>query len=115
MAGKLAEYEDVNSAIAIYKTVNVAIKHLETVKKMALTQAEAIMSQNGVKYHQGMAGSAGWTKPGKPKLNELAWKEAVVQRPDLQILVNQFDSLKKQIEFAQEEYSEPGQPRFYIR
>jgi ribosomal protein L11 methylase PrmA len=115
LTGKLAQHENAESAIDVYKTANWIISELDEVKETALDLAQRDMQQRGLDALRTPAGSAGWTEPKAKQLNEQAWTEALAKDPHLIKFQRDFDVAKATLEQAQEPFMELPEARFFIR
>lgn len=111
----LAHAEDAESAIAVYKTANWVISQLEAVKESALNLAEQDLEEKGLEDIRTIAGSAGWTEPKAPQLNEVAWSQALAADPELRQIQREYDRTEAVLRQAQQPYMELPKPRFFIR
>lgn len=68
----LAQNEDAETAVAVYKTANWVIGELDEVKGSALELAEQDMRQRDLDNLKTAAGSAGRTEPKAKQLDEQA-------------------------------------------
>jgi hypothetical protein len=115
LTGDLRGYEDVETAIDVYKTVNWIIRRLEEVKDAALNLAEEDMRQRNLEKLDTPTGSAGWTEPQARQLSMDAWTEAMARDSRLLRIQTEFEGARMMLERAQESYKELPEPRFYIR
>jgi len=115
LAGKLQQYEDVETAIDVYKTANWIIRRLQEVKEIALDLAESDMDHRRLDKIDTPIGSAGWTEPKAKQLDEEAWANAMAQNPRLMEIQGEFEAARARLEEAREPFTEPPEPRFYIR
>ncbi|HEX2981505.1 MAG TPA: hypothetical protein VHO48_14655 [Anaerolineaceae bacterium] len=88
----LAECEDAESAVDVYKTINWAINQVEQVKQEALDLAEQDMLQKGQEDLKTPSGSAGWTDPKVAQLDEDAWRQALAKDANLERRESRFES-----------------------
>jgi hypothetical protein len=112
---KLAEAEDAETAIAVYKMANWIISQLEEVKKAAISLAEEDMQQQQINNLKTPVGSAGWTQPRIRQLDEGAWQDALVRSPHLMAIQRDFDVAQAALREAQEPYLKLPESRFFIR
>lgn len=111
----LRHNEDAETAIDVYKTANWIIGQLEDVKEEALQLAEADVDQRGLRDLDTPTGSAGWTEPKVPQLNEEAWAKAMGKNPRLRQIQQAYEAARSELERAQRPYEELPESRFYIR
>jgi len=112
---KMHEQEDAQSAVAAYKMANYIIRQLEEVKRTALNQAEhdlLVSKRDSIKTS---AGSAGWTQPKTPVLNDTSWREAVARDPRLSEIQRNYEVAQAVLQNAQEPFMELPEPVFFIR
>jgi hypothetical protein len=112
---RLAEQEDTESAITVYKMANWIISRLEAVKQSAINLAEQDMRMNRRKSVRTPEGSAGWTHPRVSQLNESAWQEALDRDPNLRRIHENYEQAESLLRQAQEPYVELPEPSFFIR
>jgi hypothetical protein len=115
LAQILAQYEDAESAIVVYKEANLAIAGYEEVKKAALQLAEQALIDTGEAHLKTLIGSAGWTEPKKPQLDEEAWAKAMAKDHNLATVELNYRNAKRVLEDWQREYMKLPPKRFYIR
>jgi hypothetical protein len=115
LRSELAQEEDAERAVEVYKMANWIISQLEELKESALKLAEQDMQQRNLTSLKTMAGSAGWTVPQARQLNERAWKEALVSDSRLMEIQRQFDLAQAVLDKAQEPFTELPESRFFIR
>lgn len=115
LAQKLTQYEDVDTAIAVYKEANFIIGQLEDVKKAALSLAENELGLSGEVKRETIAGSCGWTAPKTKQLNKGKWQAAIAESGDLNSIQINFNVAEKLLKKAQEEYMELPEGKFFIR
>lgn len=115
LRAQLAEAEDAETAIAIYKKANWAESLLEEVKHAAIVLAQQDMEQRGIDALKTAVGSAGWTKPEVRQLHEQKWRAALALDPKLLQLQRTFDLAQGALHQAQDAYMELPEPRFFIR
>jgi hypothetical protein len=111
----LAQEEDAERAVEVYKVANWIISQLEELKESALKLAEQDMQQRNLTSLKTLDGSAGWTVPRARQLHERAWKEALVSDSRLMDIQRQFDLAQAVLDKAQEPFMELPEPRFFIR
>lgn len=112
---KLTQYEDGDTAIAVYKEANLAISQFEEVKKAALALAENELRSTGEVSRKTVAGSCGWTAPKTRQLDKGAWQAALVVDTDLAAVQINFDRAKAILEKAQEPFTRLPESRFFIK
>ncbi|MDQ4076779.1 MAG: hypothetical protein M3220_11115 [Chloroflexota bacterium] len=112
---QLAQNEDAESAIDVYKRANWIISQLDEVKDSALELAQQDMEARGLEHLKTPAGSAGWTEPRARQLNEQAWMAALAQEPRFMRLQREFDAAEAALRQAQEPYQALTESRFFIR
>lgn len=112
---KLTQYEDGDTAIAVYKEANLAISQLEEVKRAALALAESELRQAGEVSRKTVAGSCGWTAPKTRQLDKDAWQAALAADTDLTAIQINFDRAKTILEKAQEPFTRLPESRFFIK
>jgi hypothetical protein len=88
---------------------------MEEVKEEALALAQSDIDQRGLEDLDTPTGSAGWTEPKVPQLNEEAWQKAMGKDPRLMELQRDYDAARSALERAQRPYEELPESRFYIR
>jgi hypothetical protein len=115
LRSELAQEEDAERAIEVYKMANWIISQLDELKESALKLAEQDMQQRNLTSLKIMAGSAGWTVPKAKQLNERAWKEALVSDSRLMDIQRQFDLAQAVLDKAQEPFTGLPESRFFIR
>lgn len=71
LGAKLAEYEDAETAIAVYRQANVTINELKRIKELCLDLAQSELRANGETHRATVLGSAGWSQPKRR-----AWTKA---------------------------------------
>lgn len=111
----LAQQEDAETAIAVYKLCNWIISELDHVKRDALTLAEQELTAKGQAALRTPAGSAGWTEPEVKQLDEAAWLRALAQNPALLERQRAFDQAQAALNAAQAPYLTLPPSRFFIR
>lgn len=115
LRAQLAEEEDAEMAIAVYKKANWAESLLEEVKHTALILAQQDMEQRGIDALKTAVGSAGWTKPEARQLQEQQWLAALTGDAKLLQLQRAFDLAQGALHQAQDAYMALPEPRFFIR
>lgn len=115
LGAKLAEYEDAETAIAVYRQANVTINELKRIKELCLDLAQSELRANGETHRATVLGSAGWSQPKTPRLDKGAWEHAAALEPDLAKIQADFDRAKKLLEVAQEPFMVLPEPAFFIR
>lgn len=111
----LAQQEDAEAAIAVYKLCNWLIGELDRVKRDALALAEQDLAAKGQAALRTPAGSAGWTEPEIKQLDETAWLHALAQNPALMERQRVFDLAQAALQQAQMPYLKLPPSRFFIR
>lgn len=111
----LAQQEDADTAIAVYKLCNWIINELDHVKRDALTLAEQDLTAKGQATLRTPAGSAGWTEPEVKQLDEAAWRSALAQNPALLERQRAYDQAQAALQQAQAPYLKLPPSRFFIR
>jgi hypothetical protein len=112
---RLAQYEDAETAISVYKMANWLINRLAEVKEAALDLAEHDMRDRSLDALQTPVGSAGWTEPKATQLDEEAWREALSADRRLLEIQRAYDQAQGALEQAQGPYCELPESRFFIR
>lgn len=112
---KLTQYEDADTAIAVYKEANFIISQLEEVKKAALSLAESELRSTGEAGRKTVAGSCGWTVPKTRQLDKDAWQAALAEDTNLTTVQVNFDRAKATLEKAQEPFTKLPEGRFFIK
>lgn len=112
---KLTEYEDLETAVAVYKEANFLIAQFEDVKKAALSLAESELRSTGETGRKTAIGSCGWTQPKTPQLDKEAWAAAIGKDTDLATFQRHFDAAEKVLRKAQEPFMKLPEGRFYIK
>ena len=115
LALKLSEYEDVETAIVVYKEANFIIKQYQKVKKAALNLAENELRINGEEHRKTAIGSCGWTQPRVKVLDEKEWTNALSQNKELKNVVIEFEQAKNKLEKVQRPFMKFPDGRFFIR
>lgn len=115
LKNRMHEQEDAQSAVAAYKMANYIISQLEEVKRAAINQAEHDLRVSRRDSIKTSAGSAGWTQPRTPILNDTAWRDAVVRDPRLSEIQRNFEVAQALLQNAQEPFMELPEPVFFIR
>lgn len=115
LAQKLAQYEDADTAIAVYKEANFIISQLEEVKRAALNLAESELRATGETGRKTAAGSCGWTIPKTRQLDKDTWQSALVEDTNLTTIQVNFDRAKATLEKAQEPFMRLPEERFFIK
>jgi hypothetical protein len=111
----LSDAEDAETAISIYKQTDWIIYQLEGIKDQALTLAKQDMRRRELASLKTPVGSAGWTEPRAPQLDEKSWRLAMTEDPRLMEVQQAFDQAKTILERVQEPFMELPESRFYIR
>lgn len=112
---RLAQYEDAETAIAVYKEANHAIGQFEEVKQAALSLAENELRSTGETSYKTAVGSCGWTQPKTRQLDKDAWQAAVAEDSDLSAVQTNFNWAKSLLDKVQEPYLRLPERRFFIR
>ena len=94
---------------------NWIIGKMEEVKDAALNLAEEDMKQRGLEKLDTPTGSAGWTEPKTPQLDEEAWARSMGRDPRLMEIQCAYEEAKAALERARQPHTELPEPRFYIR
>jgi hypothetical protein len=115
LKGELLRNEDAETAVEVYKTANWVISRMEEVKQAALDLARDDMEQRDIEKLDTPIGSAGWTEPKAPQLDETAWARAMAQNRRLREIQRAFEEAEDELERAQEPYKDLPESRFYIR
>lgn len=111
----LTQYEDAESAIAVYKEANLAIAQYQAVKDAALSLAENALRESGETNLKSIAGSCGWTTPKTAKLDQDAWNTAVLLDPSLSEILHHYQVAEEQLRDAEKPYMKLPPKRFFIR
>jgi hypothetical protein len=111
----LSDAEDAETGISIYKQTNWIIYQLEGVKDQALALAEQDMRRRELETLKTPVGSAGWTEPRAPQLDEKSWRLAMAEDPRLMEIQQAFDQAKAILERVQEPFTDLPDSRFHIR
>lgn len=112
---KLTQYEDAETAIAVYKEANLAISQFEEIKQAALSLAESELRSTGETGRKTAIGSCGWTQPKTRQLDKDAWQAAVAEDSDLSAIQTNFNRAKSLLERAQEPFTKLPEGRFFIK
>lgn len=112
---QLAQQEDAETAIAVYKLCNWLSSQVDLVKQEALALAEQDLKERGLAALRSPLGSAGWTQPEVKQLDEAAWLAALAQYPDLRERQRAFDLTQATLQQAQTPYLKVPASRFFIR
>lgn len=115
LAQKLTQYEDVDTAIVVYREANLAIAEFEKVKQAALSLAENELRSTGEANHKSIAGSCGWTQPKTKQLDKGAWQAALATNAELECYQINFDQAEKLLRKAQEPFMKLPEGRFFIK
>lgn len=115
LTGDLRRHEDAETAVQVYKMANWIIGRMEEVKAAARRLAEQDMEQRGLEQLDTPTGSAGWTEPKTPQLDEEAWTRAMAKNPRLMEIQRAFEEAREALERAREPFKELPESRFYIR
>jgi hypothetical protein len=115
LSDRLAETEDAETAIAIYKIANLIAGQLEDIERAALTLAERDMKHREVEALTTAVGSAGWARPEAEQVDEKAWRRALDRNPNLREIQRDFDMAQAVLRQAQEPYLKLPEPGFFIR
>jgi hypothetical protein len=112
---KLAQYEDAETAIAVYREANHIISQFEEIKQAALNLAESELRSTGETSYKTAIGSCGWTQPKTRQLDKDAWQAAVADDSDLSAIQTNFNRAKSLLEKAQEPFTRLPEGRFFIK
>lgn len=115
LAQKLTQYEDADTAIAVYKEANFIIAQFEDVKKAALNLAENELRSTGETVRKTTIGSCGWTVPKTAQLDKVAWQAAVAENSDLAVVQSEFDRVDAALKKWQQPFMKLPEGRFYIK
>lgn len=115
LAAILAQYEDEESAILVYKEAASIMAEYNKVKQQCVQMVEASLIASGKTKLVLDVGTAGWSAPKKKKLNEARWLAALEVDTDLAALQGKFHDAEQELERAQEPFMELPEGRFYIR
>lgn len=115
LAQKLAQYEDADTAIAVYKEASLLIGQLEDVKQSALSLAESELRSTGEVSRKTIVGSCGWTSPKTKQLNKAAWQSAIAESADLTAVQVNFNRAEETLKKAQEPFMVLPEGRFFIK
>ena len=117
LLSKLTQFEDIQSAVAIYREAGNIAKLYRDVQTQAADCARSGMALDGVIKCKTESGSAGWTVPKAAKLDRAKWAAAMESEPALCEYQQRFEAMKAALEDAQDRAGclvVPG-GRFYIR
>ena len=101
---KLAEYNDPESAVAIYLEAAALEKRLTEVKDLARNRIESYLRETGEVAYGCKAGKAVYTQPKTLKLDIKAWKDMVLRDPVLADWQRKFDVAAADLDKAQEPF-----------
>lgn len=111
----LTQYEDAESAIAVYKEANLAIAEYEKIKQAALELAQHSLEETGETGLKTLVGSCGWTMPKTPQLDKEAWRQATLSDAELWNVDNEFAMAESRLKGYQQSFMVLPPKRFYIR
>jgi len=111
---KLAQYQDPESAVAIYLEAAAAEKRLAEVKEIARRRIETYMRETGDTTFTCQAGKAAYTQPKTPKLDKDAWNNAMLRDPVLGHTQRQYDLAADELSKAQQPFSALPAPTLRI-
>ena len=111
---KLAQYQDPESAVAIYLEVAEMEKAMKQIKDIAKGRIEAHLRETGEVAYACKAGKAAYTNPKTPKLNSKAWRDACLRDPVLNQWQRAYDIAAHDLEHAQEPFKELPAPTLRI-
>lgn len=111
---KLQQYEDLGSAIALYKEANAIAQAYKDFASQCLALAQA-MTPDGTLKQREISGVAGWTRPKAPKLDKAAWSKKLEADSEAVEAQRAFDEAKRKLEAVQADCMRLPEPRFYIK
>jgi hypothetical protein len=111
---KLTQYDDPESAVAIYLEAAALEKRLAEVKDIARSRIETYLRKTGEVAFGCKAGKAVYTQPKTPKLDTKAWKDMVLRDPILADWQHKFDVAAADLDKAQEPFKVMPAPTLRI-
>jgi hypothetical protein len=111
---RLAEADDAETAIAVYRLANWLIGELDQVRRSALDVAEHDLDRREVQSLKTPVSTAGWRRSDAGRLDEKAWRSALERNHDLAELQHRFEVASIRLREAQRPYMEPPPPEFII-
>ena len=118
MLEKLTQYNDIETATAIWAEANAMAKEYAAIKNMCSGMVKNHLIETGEAKGKTATCAYGWTNP-KPKrqLNEKAWENAVLDNPDIREIVQLYQHQEMRLNRAKEPFYEEVQPnpRVYIK
>lgn len=115
---KLTQYNDIETATALWAEANTMEKRYKEIKDMCRGIVENHLRETGKLKGKTQTCAYGWTQP-KPKrqLNEYKWQEAMLNNEDIREIVTAFEWQEMRLNRAKEPYYENvEQPmRVYIK
>ena len=111
---KLAEAQDAETAIAIYKEADEIRRQLEEIQTSARDLAQQDMQARGLESLQTPVGQAHWQQPEEPVLDQTAWAEAVAEDPALRNMQRDVELAYEELREAQAPFMRPAGPVFQI-
>jgi len=111
---KLAQYQDPESAVAIYLEAATLEKRLAEVKDVARNRIEVYLRETGEVKFTCQAGNATYTQPKTPKLDTKAWNDIVLRDPVLADWQHKFDIAAADLDKVQEPFKALPTPTLRI-
>lgn len=115
LGAALAEHEDVESAIAVYKEAACYVDKLEEIQDGAKQFAEMILRETGEAHVKTATGTAGWTKPRTKKLDKDAWARKLQTNEEARLAVEALSIATSRLDNAQADCMVMPEGTFYIR
>ena len=118
LIAKLTQYNDIETATAIWAEANTMAKECAAIKKMCQSLVEQHLIKTGEAKGKTQTCSYGWTNP-KPKrqLNEKEWQTAMLENEHIREIVSTFEWQEMRLNRAKEPFYEEVVPeaRVYIK
>ncbi|MFN2289875.1 MAG: hypothetical protein ACK2UC_01670 [Anaerolineae bacterium] len=111
---KLAEAQDAETALAIYKEAGEMRRQLEEIQASARALAEEDLQERGLESLETPVGHAHWQQPEEPVLDQAAWAEAVAEDPSLRSMQRDVELAYEELRQAQAPFMQPAEPIFEI-
>jgi uncharacterized LabA/DUF88 family protein len=111
---KLAEAQDAETAVAIYKEAKEIHRQLEEILASARALAEEDLQARELESLETPVGHAHWRQPEEPVLDQVAWAEAVAEDPELRNMQRDVELAHEELREAQTPFMRPAEPVFEI-